>query len=87
MKEIIYVQVGRLSNYTGTHFWNTQESYLSSSEHEDFVDSSASFCESVDEKVSSIRLSFSFQPVQFTLFQGRSTLCPRVLIVDNKSNL
>ena len=85
MKEIIYVQVGRLSNYTGTHFWNTQESYLSSDEHGDLVDSSASFCESVDEKVSSIWLSF--QPVQFTLFQGRSTLCPRVLIVDNKSNI
>ncbi|RDB18272.1 Protein dml-1 [Hypsizygus marmoreus] len=28
MKEIIYVQAGSLANYTGTHFWNTQESYL-----------------------------------------------------------
>lgn len=52
MKEIIYFQFGRLSNYTGTHFWNTQESYLSSKEDLDgVVDSKVSFCESVDEQV------------------------------------
>jgi hypothetical protein len=28
MKEIIYIQAGRFANYIGTHFWNTQESYL-----------------------------------------------------------
>ena len=28
MKEILYIQAGQLSNYTGTHFWNTQESYF-----------------------------------------------------------
>lgn len=28
MKEIIYVQAGSLANYTGTHFWNTQECYF-----------------------------------------------------------
>lgn len=28
MREIIYVQAGTLANYTGTHFWNTQETYL-----------------------------------------------------------
>ncbi|KAG7443782.1 mtDNA inheritance protein Dml1 [Guyanagaster necrorhizus] len=29
MREILYIQAGMLSNYVGTHFWNTQEAYLS----------------------------------------------------------
>jgi hypothetical protein len=58
MKEIIYVQAGGLSNYTGTHFWNTQESYLSSNELGDSVDSKASFFESVDVQVRTIQLTF-----------------------------
>ncbi|OBZ75032.1 Protein dml-1 [Grifola frondosa] len=28
MKEILYIQAGSLSNFVGTHFWNTQESYF-----------------------------------------------------------
>ncbi|KAG2143689.1 Misato segment II tubulin-like domain-containing protein [Suillus clintonianus] len=28
MREIIYIQAGSFANYTGTHFWNTQESYF-----------------------------------------------------------
>ncbi|KAJ7644693.1 Misato segment II tubulin-like domain-containing protein [Roridomyces roridus] len=28
MKEILYIQAGTQANYTGTHFWNTQESYF-----------------------------------------------------------
>ncbi|KND92636.1 Protein DML1 [Tolypocladium ophioglossoides CBS 100239] len=28
MREIITLQLGNLSNYTATHFWNTQESYF-----------------------------------------------------------
>ncbi|KAF8559903.1 tubulin nucleotide-binding domain-like protein [Imleria badia] len=28
MREIIHIQAGSLSNYTGTHFWNTQEDYF-----------------------------------------------------------
>lgn len=28
MREIIHIQAGSLSNYTGTHYWNTQESYF-----------------------------------------------------------
>ncbi|TFK37238.1 mtDNA inheritance protein Dml1 [Crucibulum laeve] len=35
MKEIIYIQAGELSNYTGTHFWNTQESYFTYGDDED----------------------------------------------------
>ena len=54
MKEILYIQAGKLSNYTGTHFWNTQESYLALNEFQDHteVDSGVSFCENVDDKVS-----------------------------------
>ncbi|KAK0451190.1 mtDNA inheritance protein Dml1 [Desarmillaria tabescens] len=28
MREILYIQAGQLANYVGTHFWNTQETYL-----------------------------------------------------------
>ncbi|KAF8891004.1 Misato segment II tubulin-like domain-containing protein [Infundibulicybe gibba] len=28
MKEIIYIQAGTLANYTGTHFWNTEQTYF-----------------------------------------------------------
>jgi hypothetical protein len=28
MREIIHIQAGSLSNYTGTHYWNTQENYF-----------------------------------------------------------
>ena len=28
MKEILYIQTGPRSNFTGTHFWNTQDSYF-----------------------------------------------------------
>ncbi|KAI0351612.1 tubulin nucleotide-binding domain-like protein [Trametes cingulata] len=35
MKEILYIQAGPLSNFVGTHFWNTQESYFTYGEHED----------------------------------------------------
>ena len=54
MKEILYIQAGELSNYTGTHFWNTQESYLTLDESGDHagIDPSVAFCENVDDKVS-----------------------------------
>ena len=52
MKEILYIQAGELSNYTGTHFWNAQESYLALNEDYNEIDSSVSFCENVDDKVS-----------------------------------
>jgi len=28
MREILYIQAGPVSNYTGTHYWNTQEGYF-----------------------------------------------------------
>ncbi|KAL7918516.1 tubulin domain-containing protein [Trichoderma austrokoningii] len=34
MREIVTLQLGSLSNYVATHFWNTQESYFTYSEYE-----------------------------------------------------
>uniref|UniRef100_A0A8H7XJ48 Tubulin nucleotide-binding domain-like protein n=1 Tax=Psilocybe cubensis TaxID=181762 RepID=A0A8H7XJ48_PSICU len=65
MKEIIYLQAGKLANYTGTHFWNAQESYLQS--EEPYTAPDISFCESIDS-------------------QNISTLCPRLITFDHKSN-
>lgn len=56
MREVIYIQAGRLANYAGTHFWNTQESYVPYVEDDQEsadVDSMISFSESVDAKVCS----------------------------------
>lgn len=53
MKEIIYVQAGRLANHIGTHFWNTQESYFTYGEDEEpDVDHDVSFREGLTLKVS-----------------------------------
>ncbi|KAI0072181.1 tubulin nucleotide-binding domain-like protein [Panus rudis PR-1116 ss-1] len=35
MKEILYIQAGNRSNWIGSHFWNTQESYFTYEEGED----------------------------------------------------
>lgn len=44
MKEILYIQAGNTANYIGTHFWNTQESYLASEDPENSrVDATISF--------------------------------------------
>ncbi len=34
MREIVTLQLGQLSNYVATHFWNTQESYFTYSDNE-----------------------------------------------------
>lgn len=34
MREIVTLQLGNLSNYVATHFWNTQESYFTYAEDE-----------------------------------------------------
>lgn len=49
MKEIIYIQAGSLANYTGTHFWNTQESYFTYGSEDD---------ESADDPITSNDISF-----------------------------
>ena len=52
MKEILYIQAGSLANFTGTHFWNAQESYLTYDEGDDrFVDHDRSFREGMTSKV------------------------------------
>jgi hypothetical protein len=44
MREIIYIQAGSFANYTGTHFWNTQESYFTyGDEDEPIVNHDLSF--------------------------------------------
>ncbi|KAG5648222.1 hypothetical protein DXG03_006179 [Asterophora parasitica] len=45
MKEIVYVQAGNLSNYTGTHFWNTQEAYIAEESEDSLYDFDVSFRE------------------------------------------
>jgi hypothetical protein len=58
MREIIYLQAGSLTNHTGTHFWNTQEAYLSAEETEDeLVEHARSFRESRTTKVRTIASS------------------------------
>ncbi|KAI5928503.1 tubulin domain-containing protein [Camillea tinctor] len=44
MREIITLQLGQQSNYVGTHFWNTQESYFTyGSEEESPIDHNVHF--------------------------------------------
>ena len=46
MKEIIYIQAGQFANFTGTHFWNTQEAYFTYGEGEQSeIDHDVSFRE------------------------------------------
>ncbi|KAG1867812.1 Misato segment II tubulin-like domain-containing protein [Suillus subalutaceus] len=68
MREIIYIQAGSLANYTGTHFWNTQESYFTYDDD--------------DEPIVNHDLSFD----EGRSPQNQSTLCPRLLAFDQKSN-
>ena len=56
MKEILYIQAGQLANYTGAHFWNTQESYLSADD--DLVAHETSFREGTKQEVSVPRCPF-----------------------------
>jgi hypothetical protein len=57
MREIIYIQAGSFANYTGTHFWNTQESYFTyDDEDEPIVNHDLSFEEGRSRQVCPIRL-------------------------------
>ncbi|KAF5378475.1 hypothetical protein D9615_007082 [Tricholomella constricta] len=49
MREIVYVQAGNLSNYTGTHFWNTQEAYLAEDSADSLYDFDVSFREGLSQ--------------------------------------
>lgn len=52
MREIIHIQAGSLSNYTGTHYWNTQENYFDYDEDDiSITDHNISFKEGRDEHV------------------------------------
>lgn len=46
MKEILYIQAGETANYVGSHFWNTQECYLTD-EDESVYDRQISFRDSL----------------------------------------
>lgn len=65
MKEIIYIQAGSLANFTGTHFWNTQESYFIYGSEEDgnaddpIVSNDISFREGLTYKVQSSQESIN----------------------------
>lgn len=50
MKEIIYVQAGSYANHIGTHFWNTQESYLNALGHTSLEEASSDISE-IDPQV------------------------------------
>lgn len=46
MTEILYIQAGSQANYIGTHFWNTQETYLAFDDPEDpYIQHDVSFTE------------------------------------------
>ena len=50
MREIVYIQSGNSANYVGSHFWNTQECYLTE-EDETVYDRRVSFRESLADNV------------------------------------
>lgn len=51
MREILYIQAGSFANYTGTHFWNTQEEYFTyDDETEPLVNHDISFREGIDQR-------------------------------------
>ncbi|KAF9494734.1 tubulin nucleotide-binding domain-like protein [Pleurotus eryngii] len=51
MREILYIQAGSFANYTGTHFWNTQEEYFTyDDETEPLVNHDISFREGIDRR-------------------------------------
>lgn len=51
MREIIHIQAGALPNYTGTHYWNTQEAYFVYDEDVSPTDFNISFKEGRDNHV------------------------------------
>ena len=83
MKEIIYIQAGNFSNYIGSHFWNTQESYFTYGEEDaSIVDHDISFREGQNLKVSPCYQLQGHLPNY--VLKGEPTFCPRLLLFDRK---
>lgn len=89
MKEILYIQAGELSNYTGTHFWNTQESYLTLNESRDYagIDPGVAFCENMDDKVSVRYLIQSWAHIALSLIGKIHIMSPLDLSGQKKQVL
>jgi hypothetical protein len=51
MREVLYIQAGGFANHVGTHFWNTQDNYLSADDGDALIDHARSFRESRTSKV------------------------------------
>ncbi|CAK5270363.1 unnamed protein product [Mycena citricolor] len=77
MREILYIQAGTPANYVGTHFWNTQESYLAGDEAAaQNIDHEVSFREGFNWKGESILcprlLAFDYKARFGTLNQANA---------------
>ncbi|KAF8316330.1 hypothetical protein DL93DRAFT_2154764 [Clavulina sp. PMI_390] len=70
MKEIIHIRAGRLSNFIGTHYFNTLESYFTS----------PSPNSSSEDVLHEISFREGIAP------DGSETFCPRLLLFDFKPN-
>lgn len=75
MREIIYVQAGRYSNYTGTHFFNALESYFSYDDDDD-----------AQTKLKREEVAHDVSFREGKTFDGTQTFCPRLLLFDYASN-
>jgi hypothetical protein len=61
MKEILYIQAGSFANYIGTHFWNTQEAYITDDEiiEDHAVSHGTSFQERFSPQVCPLRVTYT----------------------------
>ncbi|KAF9639179.1 hypothetical protein BFW01_g10076 [Lasiodiplodia theobromae] len=75
MHEIVTLQFGQQSNYLGTHFWNTQESYFTYDDPEKTADAAAAEPSPVDHDI-------HFRPGIGA--DGSDTFMPRAVIYDLK---
>lgn len=64
MREILYFQAGRFSNFIGSHFWNAQESYFTYGEdaEEPLVDHDVSFREGLNHQVRLVYVTQWLEP-------------------------
>lgn len=75
MREIIYVQAGKYSNYVGTHFWNTQEAYFDYTPPRD----------GEQPQKPDVDHDISFREGEGR--DGTPTYCPRLLIFDSRGSI